>query len=99
MTKAFAQLMPPDEIMEPVVALVASVVNCELIPNRNGMRAVVTVCPSFAMQVDKPVSNSRRQLFITVDEITVFVTTGIPDVVEVNVPVPLNPTSVSPLKL
>ena len=85
--------MPPAVIMEPVVALVASVVSVELMPNANGTRTVVAVCPSFVTHVDSPVARSAVSALNAVDEMTVPVTTGWPLLLTTNVPLPLKLTS------
>jgi hypothetical protein len=75
--------------MEPVVAEVASVVSVELMPNANGTRTVVAVCPSFVIAVDRPVPRSAVSALNAVDDMTVPVTTGWPLLLITNVPEPL----------
>jgi hypothetical protein len=81
--------MPPAVIIEPVVADVASVTSVELTPCANGTRAVVVVCPSFVIAVDRPVAKSAVRALNAVDDMTVPVTTGWPAVLMLNVPLPL----------
>jgi hypothetical protein len=80
---------PPAVIIDPDVVFVASVTNVELIPNAKGIRAVVVVCPSLVMAVDKPVARSAVSALKTVLLMDVPVTTGCPDVLIWNVPEPL----------
>ena len=87
--RAFWQLIPPAVMIEPVVADVASVVSVELTPCAKPMRAVVVVCPSFVIAVDRPVAKSAVSALNAVDEITVPVTTGWPLLLTTNVPEPL----------
>jgi hypothetical protein len=75
--------------MLPVVLLLASVVRVELMPCANRMRAVVAVCPSFVIAVDKPVAKSAVSALNAVDDMTVPVTTGWPVVLMEKVPLPL----------
>lgn len=86
---ALAMPTPPAVIIDPDVVFVASVTNVELIPNAKGIRAVVVVCPSLVMAVDKPVARSAVNALKTVLLIDVPVTTGCPDVLIWNVPEPL----------
>ena len=86
---AFCVDIPPAVIMEPVVADVASVVRVELMPCANRMRAVVVVCPSFVIAVDRPVAKSAVSALNAVDDMTVPVTTGWPLLLIWNVPLPL----------
>jgi hypothetical protein len=88
-TAAFWQLIPPAVMIEPVVAEVASVVSVELMPCANGTRAVVVVCPSFVIAVDRPVAKSAVSALNAVDDMTVPVTTGWPAELIWNVPLPL----------
>jgi hypothetical protein len=74
--RAFWQLIPPAVMIEPVVVDVASVVSVELMPCAKGTRAVVVVCPSFVIAVDKPVAKSAVSALNAVDDMTVPVTTG-----------------------
>ena len=85
----FWQLIPPAVMIEPVVADVASVVRVELTPCANAMRAVVVVCPSFVIAVDRPVARSAVSALNAVDDTTVPVTTGWPLEFIWNVPLPL----------
>lgn len=87
--RAFCIEIPPAVIMEPVVADVASVVSVELMPNANGTRTVVAVCPSFVIAVDRPVARSAVSALNAVDDMTVPVTTGWPALLTTNVPEPL----------
>jgi hypothetical protein len=86
---AFCVLIPPAVMIEPVRALVASVVSVELTPNANGTRAVVVVCPSLVIAVLRPVPRSAVSALKTELEITVPVTTGWPVLLMTNVPEPL----------
>ena len=86
---ALAMPTPPAVIIDPDVVFVASVTNVELIPNAKGIRAVVVVCPSLVMAVDKPVARSAVSALKTVLLMDVPVTTGCPDVLIWNVPEPL----------
>jgi hypothetical protein len=72
-----------------VAVLVESVVRLELIPAAKGMRAVVVVCPSFVIAVDRPVAKSAVRALKAVEEMTVPATTGCPEVFIWNVPLPL----------
>jgi hypothetical protein len=76
-------------MIEPVVVLVASVARLELMPCANGIRAVVVVCPSFVIAVDRPVARSAVNALNAELLITVPVTTGWPEVLIWNVPEPL----------
>jgi hypothetical protein len=76
-------------MIEPVVADVASVTSVELMPCANRMRAVVAVCPSFVIAVDKPVAKSAVSALNAVDDMTVPVTTGWQLLLTTNVPLPL----------
>jgi hypothetical protein len=87
--RAFWVLIPPAVMIEPVVALVASVTSVELMPCAKGTRTVVVVCPSFVIAVDRPVAKSAVSALNAVDDMTVPVTTGWPAVVMLNVPEPL----------
>ena len=80
---------PPAVKIEPVEPLVVSVARLELMPCANGIRAVVAVCPSFVIAVDKPVAKSAVSALNAVLLITVPVTTGWPEVLIWNVPEPL----------
>ena len=86
---ALAMPTPPAVIIDPDVVFVASVTNVELMPNAKGIRAVVVVCPSLVMAVDKPVARSAVSALKTVLLMDVPVTTGCPDVLIWNVPEPL----------
>ena len=86
---AFWQLIPPAVMIEPVVLDVASVVRVDDTPCANRMRAVVVVCPSFVIAVDKPVAKSAVSALNAVDDMTVPVTTGWPLLLTTNVPEPL----------
>ena len=86
---AFAMPAPPAVMIEPVVVLVASVTRLLLMPYANGILAVATVCPSFVIAVDRPVPRSAVRALKAVDEMTVPVTTGWPDVLMLKVPEPL----------
>jgi hypothetical protein len=81
--------MPPAVMIEPVVALVASVTSVELMPCAKGTRTVVVVCPSFVIAVDRPVARSAVSALNAVDDMTVPVTTGWPALLIWNVPLPL----------
>jgi hypothetical protein len=59
-----------------VEVLVESVTSVELIPAANGIRAVVAVCPSFVIAVDRPVAKSAVRALKAVEDMTVPVTTG-----------------------
>jgi len=83
-------------MIEPVVALVASVVSVELMPNANGTRTVVAVCPSLVTHVDSPVARSAVSALNAVDEMTVPVITGWPLELIWNVPEPLKDTVITP---
>jgi hypothetical protein len=76
-------------MIEPVVALVASVTSVELTPCAKVIRADVVVCPSFVIAVDKPVAKSAVSALNAVDDMTVPVTTGWPVLLITNVPEPL----------
>ena len=58
-------------------------------PAANGIFAVVVVCPSFVIAVDRPVPRSAVSALNAVEEMTVPVTTGWPDELITNVPLPL----------
>jgi hypothetical protein len=81
--------MPPAVMIEPVVDDVASVTSVELMPCAKGTRAVVVVCPSFVIAVDRPVAKSAVSALNAVDDMTVPVTTGWPLLLITNVPEPL----------
>jgi cytosine/adenosine deaminase-related metal-dependent hydrolase len=68
--------MPPAVIIEPVETLEESVTSVEEIPAANGIRAVVAVCPSFVIAVDRPVAKSAVRALKAVEDMTVPVTTG-----------------------
>jgi hypothetical protein len=87
--RAFCIEMPPAVMIEPVVADVASVTSVELIPCAKGTRAVVVVCPSFVIAVDRPVARSAVSALNAVDDMTVPVTTGWPLLLTTKVPEPL----------
>jgi hypothetical protein len=53
------------------------------------MRAVVVVCPSFVIAVDRPVARSAVSALNAVEDMTVPVTTGWPAVLMEKVPEPL----------
>jgi hypothetical protein len=76
-------------MIEPVVALVASVTSVELMPCAKGTRTVVVVCPSFVIAVDRPVARSAVSALNAVDEMTVPVTTGWPLLLIWKTPEPL----------
>jgi len=86
--RAFWQLMPPAVMIEPVVVDVASVTSVDDTPCANRMRAVVVVCPSFVIAVDRPVAKSAVSALNAVDDMTVPVTTGWPALLITNVPEP-----------
>ena len=86
---AFATPMPPAVMIDPVVVLVESVTRLLLMPAANGMRWVVTVWPSFVIEVDRPVPKSAVSALKSVDEMTVPVTTGWPALFMLKVPEPL----------
>jgi hypothetical protein len=86
---ALAIPTPPAVMIEPVVVLVASVARLELMPCANGIRAVVVVCPSFVIAVDRPVARSAVSALNAELLMTVPVTTGWPEVLIWNVPEPL----------
>jgi Fe-S oxidoreductase len=86
---AFCVDIPPAAVIEPVVALVASVVSPELRPCANGTRTVVVVCPSFVIAVDRPVAKSAVRALNAVDDMTVPVTTGWPAELMEKTPLPL----------
>ena len=86
---AFAMPTPPAVMIEPVVVLVASVTRLLLMPAANGILAVATVWPSFVIAVDRPVPRSAVKALKAVDEITVPVTTGWPELLMLKVPEPL----------
>jgi len=87
--RAFCIEMPPAVMIEPVVADVASVTSVDDTPCANRMRAVVVVCPSFVIAVDKPVARSAVSALNAVDDMTVPVTTGWPLLLTTKVPEPL----------
>jgi hypothetical protein len=58
-------------------------------PCAKGTRAVVVVCPSFVIAVDRPVAKSAVSALNAVDDMTVPVTTGWPVVLMEKVPEPL----------
>jgi len=76
-------------MIEPVVVLVASVTRLLLMPAANGILAVAVVWPSFVIAVDRPVPRSAVRALNAVEEMTVPVTTGWPDVLMLKVPLPL----------
>lgn len=80
---------PPAVKIEPVEPLVESVARVELMPWANGIRAVVAVCPSFVIAVDKPLAKSAVSALNAELLMTVPVTTGWPEVLIWNVPEPL----------
>jgi hypothetical protein len=86
---ALAIPTPPAVIIEPVEVLVESVAELELIPAAKGMRAVVVVCPSLVIAVDRPVAKSAVRALKAVEDMTVPATTGCPEVFIWNVPLPL----------
>jgi hypothetical protein len=87
--RAFCVDIPPAVMIEPVVADVASVTSVELMPCAKVIRAVVVVCPSFVIAVDRPVARSAVSALNAVDDMTVPVTTGWPLLLTTNVPEPL----------
>lgn len=86
---ALAMPTPPAVMIEPDPVLVESVARVELMPCANGIRAVVAVCPSFVIAVDKPLAKSAVSALNAVLLMTVPVTTGWPEVLIWNVPEPL----------
>jgi len=86
---ALATPTPPAVIIDPVEVLVESVTSVEEIPAANGIRAVVAVCPSFVIAVDRPVAKSAVRALKAVEDMTVPATTGCPEVFITNVPLPL----------
>ena len=76
--RAFCVDMPPAVMIEPVVADVASVTSVDDTPCANTIRAVVVVCPSFVIAVDRPVARSAVSALNAVDDMTVPVITGWP---------------------
>jgi hypothetical protein len=86
---AFATPTPPAVMIEPVAVLVASVTRLLLMPAANGILAVVVVCPSLVIAVDKPVPRSAVKALKGVDAMTVPVTTGWPELLMIKVPEPL----------
>jgi hypothetical protein len=58
-------------------------------PWANGILTVVAVCPSFVIAVDRPVARSAVSALNAELLMTVPVTTGCPEVLIWNVPLPL----------
>ena len=87
--RAFCIEIPPAVMIEPVVADVASVTSVDDTPCAKVIRAVVVVCPSFVIAVDRPVARSAVSALNAVDEMTVPVTTGWPLEFIWKVPLPL----------
>jgi hypothetical protein len=63
-------------MIEPVETLEESVTRLEVMPWAKVIRAVVVVCPSLVMAVDRPVAKSEVRELNAEDDMTVPATTG-----------------------